>query len=64
MLDLPYGAQAFSGCAAWASLALASGPRCPAACGILVPRPGIKPVSPTLKGEFLTLDQLESLKVS
>ena len=64
MLDLPYGAQAFSGCAAWASLALAGGPHCPAACGILVPRPGIKPVSPTLKGEFLTLDQLESLKVS
>ena len=43
MLDLPYGAQAFSGCGAWASLALASGPRCPAACGILVPWPGIEP---------------------
>ena len=46
-------AQAFSSWA-WASVALASGPSCPAACGILVPRPGIKPVSPTLKGKFLT----------
>ena len=27
---------------------------CPAACGILVPRPGIEPVSPALEGGFLT----------
>ena len=27
---------------------------CPAACGILVPRPGIEPVSPVSAGGFLT----------
>ena len=27
---------------------------CPAACGILVPRPGIEPASPALEGGFLT----------
>ena len=27
---------------------------CPAACGILVPRPGIEPASPALKGGFFT----------
>ena len=27
---------------------------CPAACGILVPRPGIEPMSPALEGRFLT----------
>ena len=27
---------------------------CPAECEILVPRPGIKPVSPKLAGRFLT----------
>ena len=27
---------------------------CPVACGILVPQPGIKPVSPALEGGFLT----------
>ena len=27
---------------------------CPAACGILVPRPGIKPESPALEGGFFT----------
>ena len=27
---------------------------CPKACGILVPRPGIEPMSPALAGEFLT----------
>ena len=27
---------------------------CPLACGILVPQPGIKPVSPALEGGFLT----------
>ena len=28
--------------------------RCSAACGILVPRPGIKPACPALEGRFLT----------
>ena len=27
---------------------------CPAACGVLIPRPGIKPASLALKGRFLT----------
>ena len=27
---------------------------CPVACGILVPRPGIEPLSPSLEGGFLT----------
>jgi len=29
------------------------GLRCPVACGILVPQPGIKPVFPALEGGFL-----------
>ena len=33
----------------------------PAACGILVSRPGIKPVSPVLAGRFLTLDHPANL---
>ena len=32
---------------------MASELSCPAACGILVPRPGIEPTSPALQGEFL-----------
>ena len=28
---------------------------CPIACGILVPLPGIKPLSPALEGGFLTI---------
>ena len=31
---------------------------CPKACGILVPWPGIKPMSPTLEGRFLTMGPL------
>ena len=31
------------------------GPCCPTACGILVPGPGIEPVSPALTGRFLTI---------
>ena len=27
----------------------------PAACGILVPRPGIEPMSPALEGGFFTI---------
>ena len=36
------------------SLVVALGLSCPAASTILVPWPGIKPVSPTLQGRFLT----------
>ena len=32
----------------------ASGLSCPIVCGILVPRPGIKPTSPALEGRFST----------
>ena len=35
------------------SVVAAHGLSCPAACGILVPRPGIEPVSPALEGGFL-----------
>ena len=33
---------------------MACGLSCPSACGILVPRPGIEPMSPALEGGFLT----------
>lgn len=33
------------------SLAVACGFSCPSVCGLLVPRPGIKPVSPALDGK-------------
>ena len=36
------------------SVVAAHGLICPAACGILVPRPGIEPASPALEGGFLT----------
>ena len=36
------------------SVVAAYGLSCPEACGILVPRPGIEPVSPALEGGFLT----------
>ena len=36
------------------SVVVARGRSCPAACGILVPRPGIEPESPVLEGRFLT----------
>ena len=36
------------------SVVAAHGLSCPTACGILVPRPGIKPMSPTLEGGFST----------
>ena len=52
---------------------MALGLTCPAACGILVPLPEIKPVSPALEGGFFTtgppgksqnlLDILDSNKV-
>ena len=52
------GRGGFSCCRAWAlnvhaSAAVACGLSCPVACGIF-PRPGIKPVSPTVAGRFLT----------
>ena len=36
------------------SVVVAHGLSCHAACGILVPRPGIEPESPALEGGFLT----------
>ena len=36
------------------SVVTARGLCCPSACGILVPRPGIKPASPALQEGFLT----------
>ena len=33
---------------------MTGGLRSPAVCGVLVPRPGIEPVSPALDGRFLT----------
>ena len=38
------------------SVVAACGLSCPVACGILVPRPGIKPVSLALEGGFLTTE--------
>ena len=52
-------ARGLCSCGMWApervgSVVAACGLRCPAACGILVPRPGIEPTSPVLEGGFLT----------
>ena len=52
-------AYGLSSCGVWApqhvgSVVAACGLSCPAACGILVPRPGMEPVSPALEGRFLT----------
>ena len=38
----------------WCGGSRACGLSCPMACGILVPQPGIEPVSPALEGGFLT----------
>ena len=35
-------------------LAVTQGLACPMACGILVPRAGVEPASPTLEGRFFT----------
>ena len=48
-------------CGMWAlghmgSVVAAHGLSCPMACGILVPQPGIKPMSPALEGRFLTTE--------
>ena len=45
------GPEGFSGCGSWS---LGHRLSCPEACGILVPRPGIEPVSPASAGKFLT----------
>ena len=42
------------------SLVVAHGLSCSTACGILVPQPGIEPVSPALQGRFLPLDHQRS----
>ena len=44
----------------WGSIAVVHGLSCPAACGILVPRPGIKPVSPAWQVDSLPLSHLGS----
>ena len=51
-------AHGLSSCGTWAlectdSVDLACRLSCPVACGILVPQPGIKPMSPALEGGFL-----------
>ena len=38
----------------WVLQFVALGLRCPMACGISVPQPGIEPTSPALEGRFLT----------
>ena len=48
-----------SSCGTWApehvgSVVVVCGLSCPAACGILVPRPGIEPTSSALEGGVLT----------
>ena len=50
-------ARGLSSCGTWALESpgpVVRRPSCSAACGILVPRPGIKPTSPALPGGFLT----------
>ena len=44
----------FCSCGVQAIPVVAYGLSCPAACGILVPGPGIEPVSPAFAGGFLT----------
>ena len=46
--------RGLSNCGAWAQKFRPAGLCCREACGILVPRPGIKPVSPVLQGRFLS----------
>ena len=43
-----------SSCAVWPQVIVARGLSCATACGILVPQPGIEPMSPALAGGFLT----------
>ena len=58
MPNLSLWRAGFSRCGAWAlegdgSVVVAGGPSCPVTCGVVVPRPGIKPLSPALEGGFL-----------
>ena len=46
--------SSFSSCGSRASVVAVHGFSCSAACRILVPRPGIKPMSPAWAGGFLT----------
>lgn len=55
------GCEGFSSCSTWAQqlqhlglVVAVHGLSCPSACGILVPLPGIEPVSSALAGGFLT----------
>ena len=62
MQDLSLQLRDFSNCNLQAlghagSVVVTGGLSCPAACGILVPQPGIKPASAELKGRFLTSGQ-------
>ena len=41
-------------CGAQAGLVAIWGLSCPEACGVLVPWPGMEPMSPALEGGFLT----------
>ena len=43
-----------SHCGTRNSLVLTGGLSSPAVCGVLVPRPGMEPMSPALDGRFLT----------
>ena len=52
-LGLSCGAQALL-LRRTSSVVVARGLSCPAACGNLVPRPGIEPTSPALEGGFFT----------
>ena len=45
------------------SVVVARGLSCPAACGILVPRPGMEPVSPALQDGFSTTGPPEVVEV-
>ena len=48
----------------WASVVMALRFSCSAACGILVPQPGIELLSPALQGEFLTTGSLKEQESS
>ena len=66
MPNLSLWCAGFSRCGAWApegrgawapeghgSIVVARGLSCPVTCGVVVPRPGMKPMSPALEGGFL-----------
>ena len=51
------GRIGFSSCCTRGSEVVVRGLGCPEACEILVPRPGIQPLSPAFEGRFLTTDR-------